>query len=116
MVYYKLRLKKRRKEPLRVFLVTLKGITTPLLAQVVGQFGFNMLDFLNLFNKESIIYYEGIKVPVSVYLLRGKQFLLQINNCFSSYYLKFICGIHSFAKQSYMDLTIVRNIFSKKHQ
>jgi ribosomal protein L11 len=69
------RLKKRGKRVLNVFLKlpAEKAITTPVLAQVIGQYGFNIQEFLLTYNKKSNIFMEGIQVQTILYILQNKK-------------------------------------------
>jgi ribosomal protein L11 len=72
-MFYKLNKKKKRVSPLSFKLPASNAITTPTLAQVIGQFGFNMQEILSTFNKKSIIYSKGIKVTTLLFLMPNKK-------------------------------------------
>jgi ribosomal protein L11 len=72
-MFYRIKKKKKRILKVSFRLPAEKATTTPILAQVIGQFGFNIQEFLLLFNKKSNIFLEGIKTQTFLYILQNKK-------------------------------------------
>jgi ribosomal protein L11 len=72
-MFYRIKKKKKNRIKVTFRLPAEKAATTPVLAQVIGQFGFNIQEFLLTFNKKSNLFIENIETKTIVYIHSNKK-------------------------------------------
>jgi ribosomal protein L11 len=72
-MFYRIRKRKKNLTKVTFLLPAEKATTTPILAQVIGQFGFNIQEFLVAFNKKSNIFIENTETRTIVYVSTNKK-------------------------------------------